>query len=287
VSSNLLYNSILPPRPLRLRPSFVWKYLLGGLALISLGVAIAIGSGWWQLDCAKELLDESRIWSEGIAAQQATMSGDVTTHKFIFHEYKLQISYVDATGMMHRANLKFDTLIGQIDDSQGPVVHYLKDSPDRFALSSAIDVSISRWASILFLAVTVVGLIGGSCILLGLRALWRLRDARRCATHSEEVIATITHFEAKVANGKHTRNIYHFSGKTADGRALKGKADFSSKESPLYAAKQTILVLAPQDNPDRAVAVRSDFHPFVLNAEEAKRARAELSRRCQENSPNT
>jgi hypothetical protein len=272
---------------LRLRSSFVWKYLLGGLALVMLGVAIAIGVGLWQLDGAKELLEESRIWREGILAQQADMRGDVTTHKAIFHEYKLQVSYLDAAGTMHHANLKFDTLLGEIDDKQRPVVHYLKDSPDRFALSSAIDVAISRWASILFLAATLVGLIGGSCILLGLKALWRLRDARRCAAHSEEVIATVTQVDRKVVKGKHTRNVFRFTGKTADGRILKGKADFSSKEAPLYAGRQMILVLAPQDNPDRAVAVRNDFHPFVLDAEEAERARSELSRRGQESTLDT
>src|SRR5690349_20754522 len=57
-----------PPRPLRLKSSFVWKFRLGGFALILGGLAAAGGFAWWLSGSARAIVEESSIWAAGVPA---------------------------------------------------------------------------------------------------------------------------------------------------------------------------------------------------------------------------
>ena len=272
---------LLPPPPLRLSSSFVLKYGLGGLLLLLLGAAAATGYGWWQFGEVAGLIEQSRIWETGVPALTTSASGGFKTHKFLIHSYNFDVRYVDAGGAPHARKLKFDTLIGEVDRTRQPIVRHLKDDPDRFALSWAVEAKTSRWASILTLGLVGVGLIGGAFTILGLRALRRLADARRCASFSDEVIVRIDSMVPKTIKGRHTHNVFHFTGEMTDGRKVTGKEELPRKHDPLFADpdRRTMVALVDPDKLERPVVVRADFYPFDLTSEEQESVRAAIAAR--------
>ncbi len=271
---------VLPPCPLRLQSSFVWKNLLAGTIMLTIGVAAAVGYAWWQYDSVGELVDQTRVWRAGVPAPQTEVKGEVTTNRFVFRSYDLNVRFVDQKGALHEGKLTFDTLGGEVDQKRDPAVHYLENAPDRFALSWAMDVTTSRWVAVVFMAVVGVGLVGGSFGYIGWLCLRRLADARRCAARSDEVIVRITKVVAQMVHGRQAGTTYHFEGQTVDGRTVAGKAVMQKNQEPLFAdaARQTIVALVPPENPKRAVVLRQDFHPFQLTADEQAQARAAIAR---------
>jgi len=271
---------VLPPCPLRLQSSFVWKNLLGGGLLLLAGLGASAGYAWWQYDAVRQLVDQTEIWKAGVPAPQCEVKGEVTTNHFIFRGYKLDVKYRDPRGAIHQGRLELDTLGGAVDQKREPVVRYLEKEPDRFALSWSMDVRTSRWASFAFMAVVGVGLVGGSFACLGLLALRRLADARRCAARSDEVIVRITKAEPQVVQGRQTGTIFHFAGQTVDGRWVAGKTSLARKSEPLYAdpSLQNLVALVSPESPKRAVVLRGDFYPFLLTSDEQAQVRAAIAR---------
>jgi hypothetical protein len=271
----------LLPTPLRLKSSFVWKTQLGGIALIMVGLVAVAGYAWWQYASVKELIDQSRIWREGTMALKTTVEGSVTSHSFILNDYDLDVTFLDENQVLHQGKLEFSTLISTIDRDREPEVRYGHDDPEKFALSWAMNAKISRWAAIAFMAVVGVGLVGGSFAYIGVMALRRLADARCCALRSNEVVVRITQIVPTKAKGRHVGNQYHFTGRMVDGREVSGKTVFPIKYEPLFAdgAKQTMLVLIPQENVKRPVVVRGDFYPFDLTPDEQAKVRTSIAGR--------
>ncbi|HZP59475.1 MAG TPA: hypothetical protein VFB27_04050 [Opitutaceae bacterium] len=272
----------LLPTPLRLKSSFVWKSQLGGVVLILAGLGAAIGFGWWNSSSVKALLDQSRIWKEGVPAERTEVNGHVTSHDFVLNEYDLNVTFVDANQVSHDNNVKFDTFIGKVDQEKEPLVRYLPNDPDRFALSWAIEAKTSRWAAVAFMALVGIGLIGGAFLLLGWVALRRLGDARACVARPDEVVLRIKQIVPTMVKGKHTGNEYHFTGRTIDGREITGKTNFPIKFEPFYAdnAKQTVLALIPRENIRRPFVLRGDFYPFELSLDEQTRVRTAVASRA-------
>jgi hypothetical protein len=273
---------VLPARPLQLKSSFVWLNRLLGIGLVLAGLAAGVGYAWWQYDAVRELWEQSQIWAVGVPALSTTVGGEVKTSRAIFHEYKLEVHYVDALGVTHEHKLEFDTLGGAVDQDREAMVHYLEADPDRFALSWAVDVKTSRWASIAFLGLVGVGLIGGSLFFFGGVAWRTLSAAQRCAHRSDEVIVRITRVVAQTNKGKHDADVYHYAGETIDGRVVTGNVLFSLKHGPLYAdpAHQTMVALVAPENLKRPVIVHDDFHPFVLRDTEEAEVRSAIAARA-------
>ena len=271
----------LLPSPLRLNSSFVWKTQLGGIALIIFGLGCSVGFAWWESSAIRKLVDQSRIWPRGAVALQTSVTGNVTSHSFILNDYDLDVTFLDENQVSHQAKLEFDTFISKADQDSAPVVHYLKDDPEKFALSWAINAKISRWAAIVFELLVGVGLVGGSFAYIGVMALRRLSDARCCALRSNEVVVRITQVVPTKAKGRHVGNQYHFTGRMVDGREVSGKTVFSIKYEPLFAdgAKRTMVALIPQENVKRPVVVRGDFYPFDLTPDEQAKVRQSMAGR--------
>lgn len=251
------------------------------MALLAIGIAAAVGYAVWQYDTVRDLTTQQRIWRTGVRARSVEVSGRVKTSRGIFHDYELEVEYEDEQQVRHKDTLKFDTLVGEVNQASEPVVHYLKDDPHQYALSWAMDVTASRWGSIGFLGLAGVGLVGGSFSFLGWRALRRLLDAQRCAQRSDEVIVQITKVKQHTAHGSVANNEIFFAGSTADGRPVTGDVMFSTKFEPLWAdaSGQRMVALVPPENLKRAVVLRSDFWPFDLNPDEQARVRAAIAAR--------
>ena len=269
---------VLPPRPLRLQSSFVWKFQLGGLALLLGALAVAVAVVLWQAAAVRALLDQNGIWAAGQEAAGASAGGEVTTHLGILHSYTLHVKYLDGQGAEHAGVLEFDALFASVDRDKDPVVRFLADAPERFALSWAQDLGTSRWAAAGVWVLLGAGLIGGAIGAGGWFVLRRLGDARRCARQADEYVARITSVVPQYVKGRHSGNAYLFAAQTVDGRPITGKADFPLAHTPLFADREgtSMLVLAAQDCLQRPVAPRDDFFPFALTAEEQAAARAAL-----------
>jgi len=269
----------LLPTPLRLNSSFVWKTQLGGIALIIFGLGCSVGFAWWESSAIRKLVDQSRIWPRGAVALQTSVTGNVTSHSFILNDYDLDVTFRDGNQVQHQGKLEFDTFISKADQDSEPVVHYLSDDPEKFALSWAVSAKISRWAAIGFELLVGVGLLGGLCTFSGVMVLRRLSDARWCALRTTEVVVRITQVVPTKAKGRHVGNQYHFAGRMVDGREVLGKTVFPIKYEPLFAdgAKRSMLVLIPQENVKRPVVVRGDFYPFDLTPDEQAKVRQSMA----------
>jgi hypothetical protein len=263
---------LLPPRPLSLKPSFVWSSRLGGLALLLAGMGAAVGYGWWQWSEVEALLEQRNIWDNGVEAPGVRIGGEVTTHLFILNEYDLKVSFVDAHGATRQHDLEFNTLFSRVDDNSPVALRHLRDEPDKFAVSWAMDLTGSRWAAIAFMGVVGVGLIGGSLVFLGATVWRRLADADRVARRSEEVVAVISKVVPQMNKGRHTGNEFHFACTTGDGIAVSGKASFGVKHTPLHLdpEKLTLLALVSPEKPARPFLVRGDLHPFRFRDDERR-----------------
>jgi hypothetical protein len=279
---------ILPPRPLRLKPKFVWSCRLGGLGLVLAGIGAAIGYGWWQWSEIQALLEQRQIWETGVEAQDVRVEGHVTSHLIILHGYNLRVEFIDAVGVRHENKIEFSTLGVTVDQASPTVVHHLAGAPERFALSWAMDVTGGRWGAIIFMGVAGVGLIGGSFTFLGIKAWRRLADARRVANRSEEIVARVTKVVPQMYQGRHTGNEYHFTGECDGGRTVTGKETFAVKHTPLHLDPErlTILALVAPEKPDRAVAVRADFHPFQLRDEDRQVVQSAIAAVAASDRPN-
>lgn len=262
---------LLPERLLRLKPSFVWKSCIGGGLSIVAGLAMAAGVIWWQIGEAHRLLEEKALWASGVAAEAVGVSGQETTNKFIFHSYKLDVTFRDGEGRRCGGEVEFDTVGGSVEGGREAEVRYARGDSGRFVLSWALEVESSRWGAITIF-VAVGGGFGALLIAVGIGALRKLADAGRCAVRGEEVVAQLTKVVQHTTHGKHTSTAYHFKGTLADGRTVAGKVEFPAKHQPLVLDPQgaSILVLATSDLPSRPVALRSDCHPYSIT--EAKLA---------------
>ncbi len=241
---------------------------------------MACGYSWWQWFDAEELLDQSRIWKEGVPASAVEVQGRETTHKFVFHSYDLEVSYLDAKHSLHRGRVNFNSMT-EGDKTSTPIVHYLENDPEHFALSWAMELKSSRWAAIAFMTVLGAGLIGGAFAIGGMQAMRKFFDARCCVRRCDEIAVRITHIIEHIAKDEQTGTTYYFTGKTVEGQEVSGKVYFEVQHEPLFAdgSKRTAVALISPENPKRPVVPRDDFYPFDLSSEEQARARAVIAGR--------
>ena len=269
----------LPNRPFTVSSAFVWKNLLGGVFMLLAGIAMAIGFAYMQIGAVRQLFQQSEIWAKGMPAPRADVSGKVTSHDAILHDYKLDVEYTDARHVTHQEKLEFSTLFGTMKQNGAPKVRYLESDPSRFALSWAIESKTSRWNAIVFLLVVGVGLLGGACGLLGYQALVRVIDAKRCAQRSDELHLPITKVVAHHVNGRHRKNIFHFNLPLANGTQRACKVSFPVKYQPLVAdaKNRSLMVLLSAHSPNRPCVPRSDFYPFLFSPADAAAVRSKIA----------
>ena len=270
---------LLPPRPLRLKASFAWKYGLGGAALVLVAlcmVVVCAGSAYFSV---RDLSEESRIWESGVTAPQASAEGRVKKRRHGRRTCTIDVRYVDANGAPHRHRIEFDMIGRTFDASKPPVVRYLPGDADRFAVSWAVDVRSGRIVGIVLTTLSA-GLIGTMFAVLGIRALRRLSRARRRALDSDEVVVEITKVEPRKGRGN-MGNVYHYVGKTAAGREVSGEETLARNREPLFAdsAGKTMLALVDPADPGPPLVVLRDFHPFQLTEEEQAAVRSAIKAR--------
>jgi len=244
------------------------------LILASIAVTAIVTA--WQYGLARDLLTETRIWQEGVTAQDAHVKGEVITRTpSMLRTYELTVTFVDADGRRHEGELAFETGFEEINTQRPATVRYQRDDPRHFAVSWAVDAERARWKSIGWMLVAAA-VISFLLAWFGVASLRQLRDTRLCSRGTFEVLARVT----EIAAGNR-RNTYRYAGRTPSGRAISGEAAFPSQHEPLFAdgAKTSLVVLVPTGHAGRPVVVRDDFYPFTLTEDQRRRVLAAIAGR--------
>lgn len=151
-------NGFLPPRPLMLDPKAVAKerrhlFFLSALFVVA-GGGFVSGAGYF----AKKTLHHLHVWENGRIGEITDLSGEVrSSGKFgltIFHDYDLEISFLDDAGEAHSGKLEFSLFWSEADQSVDPKLRYLPASPEIFTLSPAVGSGpVAIWGATTMMAV--------------------------------------------------------------------------------------------------------------------------------------
>jgi len=271
------------PRPLRVRPAFVRNCILGSIVCFLGGAAIAIGGPIWQLGEAKRIVAEQELWKTGAAASDVEVSGRETSHNFLLNSYHLDVAFADTAGAPHKTTVEFDTLFASVDQQSLVDARYDPKQPDRVALSWAVDMVGSRWASVAFLGLGSLAL-GLLFAWLGRMALRRLADARQVGSSFEEIDVPLVRVIEMKQYGRSTGQMrYQFQVVRTDGKTKTLEASFNrkKKQEPIFVDPERTRMLAVRTThaPDRPIVLRNDFHPFDVSETDRAASLARLERR--------
>ena len=298
-------HSILGPRPLALRSSYVAKHtILGGLGLIA-GVAVGVAYLAWQGAHVQSLLHEQEVWERGVPAAMAQVGGEITSHSFIIHDYELEIRYMTVpagdppTAGVHDVEFEFMTLFGG-PGAEPPeaVIRHLPDDATKFALSWAVDSAPSRWAAIGFMSLAGL-LIAVGIVALGGAGLKSLRTAKAAAFRSDDVLLEIVNIEELEQSGKPTGALkYTYVPRPAASATSAGiipktgvtqaEITFGKAKYPLFAGSDGdpdagpvvgafMLGLRPAFRPDEMLIPRDDLHPLDIPPARLPEVRSRLA----------
>lgn len=203
-----------------------------------------------------ELSSDRQTWSEGVAAESGEVSGEERSNRFVFHTYKLNLSYVDAQGVHREAAQDFTTIFGEVDTNSEPEIRYLPTEPARAVSSWSVDVSTSRavWVVLAFL----IALVMASLIPIAAFAIRGAILEERAAIEGIEARVSIS----TTKSDQHGNTTYEFRGEMPDGHALKGSAVLRGKLPWLVDETTAVALYLPSHH--RAFLVESDGAPIEL-----------------------
>lgn len=197
----------LPPRPLGIQPAFVRRSYLVAAICAPIGLALVAALLWWQLGEVGDYLRERRLLREGTKVADAEVSGRTSGKLFIWHA-DLDVAYVDQAGKSHRGQQTVWYAFGDIDQKAPLEVRYDPRDPDRFAVSWTVDLGANRMLSVaLFLA--IFGLCASLPLLVAWGKLRTLRQVRRNAVSSDEVLLELRQVTEQIVNGSPTGQLDH------------------------------------------------------------------------------
>ncbi len=263
---------VLPNRPLRVKSSYVVSAYVGALFLFLGGLALIGGVTWWQGGEMRAILHEGHVWSTGKPAGESSVSGKVTSQSFLFHDYKLDVTFTDEEGHTHREHTEFSTLFGTVDKNSEPEVRYDPAHPKDFALAWSQSVSGSRWASaILFWSMGAA--FGALLIWLGFLRVRTAGDVKHVAERSTEVAADLISITDVLNRGRRTgaRKFRYRTPAVENEVTLKGR-------TPLWAdaSQRKLVVLVTDMAPTRPVVLLDNLHPFNFTKEEEAEIRKRI-----------
>jgi hypothetical protein len=251
--------------PLRVRTDVQWRFRIFAAAFVVLGALLAASfTSKTRLD-VRQLLEERRIWAQGLPARDVSVAGKVSTTRFVSHKYDLTVGYTDKEGKRQVARLTFETLGATLDESVIPEVRYDATHPSQCALNTALAVRWGRIASIVFLFLFGAGGMGIGFVALGLYFGSLLRTYAHCGTRSDVIAVAITRIIRVERHGEHRQTRYKYKYVSPSGQRISGEVTFPVHCEPIYAdeSRQHMIALLSAFAPRRPVVLRNDFHPFT------------------------
>ncbi|AKU94127.1 hypothetical protein AKJ09_00791 [Labilithrix luteola] len=179
-------KDLLPSRPWPLAPGYVKKLLFGGGLLIASAVAVGLALVSSVVRDARQLESDRAVWNAQTSVEvPALVQGTLSTRNFLVHSYKFDVRYVTEEGERNE-KLEF-TALTERDQSLEPMVRYEPNQPSRFALNWAVQLTESRVAWIVALAIGAIVLVAK----LGKRGRAMIREARDAERLSIEGVPAI------------------------------------------------------------------------------------------------
>ncbi|KIG19466.1 hypothetical protein DB30_02747 [Enhygromyxa salina] len=180
------------------------RTLQAGFAIVTLVAALATG-----VFGSKTIYEREQIWSQGVLAPDATASGETHRSVLILVRTNLDVTFVDTTGRVHREAASAMSLITGVDDSVPPVVRYLPDAPDQFAVSWIHEQRSGSWA--LLIIGTLALLAGGIAMGVSARRDRRPEQAAAVFNDPREALLDLVSVDRQIINGDDTgARTYHF-----------------------------------------------------------------------------
>lgn len=263
--------SLLPPRPYKIRAIFTIKYLLGSGIFAIGALALAIYSVQWLWnDEIGGIERDKHLWNTGLIASGGSVSGQERSNQFILYSYDLKVDYFDVFGKSHRGECSFSMLWTSLDTSIPTAIRYNKDNPDEFVLSWEVDHLGARWGAVILLGVGVLMIIG-TLGLLAFGLTRKLRDVRRVAQQSDEILVEVISRKDQIANGTRTGAVIYLC-RRPDKEAKKAEFEciMAKGEAPLCsdeAGTHLMALVAPNEAKSLWI-MRRDFYPFDFTTEE-------------------
>ncbi len=254
--------SLLPDPPLRISASVFGRAALLMLLCLTMTPLMA----WYAVTelpkAVTELLRERAVWERGVPALEGAYEGEVSSNRFIFNSFKLKVTYVDQSEVPHEGKLEFSTIGRELDDAKAGEIRYDPKDPGAFVLSQALDLAVSRWASIAFFGVMSVGLIGLFGF-LAYRVVVDLQHTLECARDGRLVEAQILSMKGADRYGTVTYT-YRVKGDPAESKPRTGTLQ---RRRPIAIGEDGSRVLAVQSRgePNAVVLLASDGYPFRLS----------------------
>jgi hypothetical protein len=180
------------------------RRLQAGFAIVLLGAALVIA-----VLGGRSIHEREQIWSEGVLAPEATAGGEVSRSALIVVRTKLDVTFVDSSGRVHREAASALSLIVGVDDSVTPVVRYLPDQPERFAVSWIHEQRWGSWALLVLGSLTLLA--GGIALGSSARRDHRAEQAAAVFDDPREAQLELIRVDRQVVNGSETGGrTYHF-----------------------------------------------------------------------------
>jgi hypothetical protein len=239
---------------------------VGALFVGLIGLGMFGGLGYYAFTLADDLIQDRKVFANGVVAEDAEVEGTARAQRLIFHEYKLTLHYTDKNGVAHNEKQEFDTIFGEVDDKSPVEVRYDPQHPKRAACSWSVDVTASRglWA----LTAAAMSILGAFVVWLGARSM---RDAffeREAACDGREVAVRLT----EKSHDQYGNVTFEMTAEIAPGRTHTDRAVLNRK-SPWRLEGDKALALYSERR-GRVFLVESDGSPVVLSDAELAEARA-------------
>jgi hypothetical protein len=262
--------------PYRLKSSFVAGRWAGVAASIA-GALFCMGLyGSMELEQARGILHDTRLWAAEGPERPAKYDGHVTSHQFILNGYDLKLSWNDEQGEAHSKTLKFDTLFSTLDEHRHARVRLNPADPSDAALNLAADVSLGRWAAVVGMTLVGVGVFGLGLLWFARSLVLHLRRVRAAAGDGELMPCRLTAREPVVVNGRPTPR-ERFS---IDALGAPVTCELKTKGNPPLVTPDGawVLALVPRSRPTEAVVLGGDLAPLALGPEAREAARLAMQR---------
>ncbi len=254
-----------------LAKGFLRSTLVGCAVLVLSGAGMTLLGGYLFHDSYSTYRMVQDVWSHGIEAQEANVEGKVTSRKFIFDEYKLDVQYRDASGVVHRAAVEMTSIIQGIDDKVEPSVKYDSNDFTRVSVSWLHDLSWGPWLWLLVGLAFVGGGIGLAVVSVR-SAVNQLRDASSVAKGFRVVAANLLSMKQQENQGKPLPHFEVTCSLSADAKPITRAV----KDGQPLVEGARVLVLVGEDG--RAVVPRDDFYPLALPEHESQQLRMQFRR---------
>ena len=275
------HGPVLPARPYTVSTAMVRSARIKAAIALPIGIVLGVLLFGWLGGEVRDYLNERKLAQTGTLAKSVKIAGQTHSKMFI-NNADLDIAYEDASGAPHRGKQSLWYAFGDIDQQSPLSVHYDPAAPDRFALSWALDVGVSRMAFLL-LCLGLGGLFVVLPLLMAVNQLRTVRQARRAAAESDEVLLRITQIVEQKANEVPTGNLELHYVVVDEPAEHKPRVVLRHKNARalLWLDEEHLVSLRcrPMPGKDRGdvLLVDEDLHPFSLPDDAVAKLRVRLS----------